>query len=96
MLLLATSTEYIFVPLDGPPGLDLTQYQVGIAVVPDAGIEPDLDDYQTATWIDGEAAFLPSSGQYPAGQYMVYARISNPPEDIRLESGRLRIGDTRT
>lgn len=94
MMILATSVEYIAVPVDGPPGVDLTQYQVGIAIVPDTGDEPDVSDYHTATWAsDGQAAFLPLAGQFPPGFYMVYTRLVAPPEDVRVINGRLRIGD---
>jgi hypothetical protein len=95
-VILASSREYICVPAEGPPGVDLTQYQAGMAIVPDTGAEPDTGDYQAATWLDGEIAFLPTPGQYPPGFYMVYVRISASPEDVRLVSGRLRVGDIRT
>lgn len=96
MMILATSRPYICVPADGPKGVDLTQYSAGIAVVPDTGDEPDTGDYQAADWINGEAVFLPAVDQFPPGEYMVYLRISAPPEDVRLVSGRLRVGDIRT
>jgi hypothetical protein len=97
MMVLATSSEYVFVPLDGPPGLDLTQFDVSLAFVPDdgAGTEPDTDAYSSASWIGGEAALIPNPG-LAAGPYLVYARLVAPPEDVRLLSGRLRVGDTRT
>jgi hypothetical protein len=96
MMILASSKPYIFVPLDGPKGVDLTQFSAWIAVVPDTGAEPATGDYQAATWINGEAAILVGDGQYQPGDYMIYARLSAPPEDLRLVSGRLRVGDIRT
>lgn len=96
MMILASSKPYIYVPFDGPPGVDLTQFSAGIAVVPDTGAEPEVGDYQAAIWINGEAAYLVPDEGIPAGDYMVYGRLVAPPEDLRLLSGRLRVGDIRT
>jgi hypothetical protein len=96
MMILASSRPYICVPMEGPKGVDLTQYSPGMAIVPDTGAEPDVSEYLGADWIDGEIAFLPVPGQFPPGFYMVYVRLAAPPEDVRLISGRLRVGDIRT
>lgn len=90
MMILASSTEYVFIPLDGPYG-DLTGYAVSVALLPDDGTEPADSDYLPAIWLNGEVALL---HQWAAGDYMAYVRISAPPEDVRLISGRVRIGDT--
>lgn len=97
MNLLATATQYLYVPVTGPEGTDLTPFQVGVALIPEsAGGEPQDADYRSATWENGEAKVLVTAGTYPAGEYLVFVRVQASPEDVRLFSGRLRIGDART
>lgn len=93
---LATSHEFVLVPVDGPSSVDLTQYSCAMAIIPDDGTEPADLDYLPATWLNGEISLLPNAGSLPAGQYMVFVRISAFPEDVRLTAGRLRVGDVRT
>lgn len=95
MLLLATSSEYLLVPVDGPPG-DLTRFPVSIAVVPEGSAEPAGAAYADAVWMGAEAALKVSAGDFPAGQYAVYVRVDAGTEDVRLAAGRLRVGDART
>lgn len=95
MLILASSTEYVSIPVTGPV-TNLTVYPVTIALIPEStGGEPLLGDYKTATWINGEAAKLVTAGEYPPGDYLAFVRIVATPEDVRIFSGRVRIGDTR-
>lgn len=95
MLILASSTEYLSIPVTGPVD-DLTGYAVSIALIPEAaGGEPALGDYQSAAWINGEAAHLVTTGDYPAGEYLAFVRVIAAPEDVRMFAGRVRIGDTR-
>ena len=95
MKLMETSTQYLMVPVSGPVD-DLTTYAAYIAIVDEDAGEPADSDYRAATWINGEAALLVNAGDYPAGQYMVYVRVVAAPEDVRMASGRLRVGDART
>lgn len=95
MLILASSSEYISIPVTGPVA-DLTPFTVSVALIPEAtGGEPVLGDYKSATWINGKAAHLITAGDYPAGEYLAFVRIQATPEDVRLYSGRVRIGDAR-
>src|SRR5258707_1069057 len=100
MMQLASSLAYLFVPLYGPKGTDLTQYAVGRALTPDAGAEPSSGAWPAAPWLspDGikpkEAALLigPAAQVYASGEYMCYARITAGAEKPVLPSGRVRIG----
>ncbi len=100
MMQLASSLAYLFVPLYGPKGTDLTQYAVDLALITDAGAEPSSGDWHAATWLspDGikpkEAALLigPTAQVYASGEYMCYARITAGAEKPVLPSGRVRIG----
>jgi hypothetical protein len=95
MLILASSTEFICIPMSGPYA-DLTVYAVSMALVlPGAG-EPLVTDYKTASWINGEVCYKPNAGDYAIGEYNAYVRIVAGTEDVRLLSGRVRIGDARS
>lgn len=97
MYVLATSNEYVCIPLQGPE-TDLTGYPVYVAVVAEDAGEPAVGDYQTASWINGEVCWKPTTDwgtDVGTGQFMAYARIVVSPEDVRLASGRVRVGDTR-
>lgn len=102
MLKLSSSTKYMYIPVTGPSGLDLTTLPVSVAMIPEAaGGEPGTNDYKSATWKttpDGqtEAVVLISAGDYPDGEYLAFVRVVAAPEDIREYSGRVRIGDART
>ncbi len=95
MLKLATSTEFVCVPLAGPYD-NLTSYTVGMAIIPEGTGEPLVSDYKEATWLNGEVAYKPAGGELAAGFYAVYVRILAGDEDVRLLAGRLRVGDTRS
>jgi hypothetical protein len=101
MVILESSTEPILVPLAGPAGM--SGYPVSVAVVPEGSGEPATGDYQAASWRnvtvsqDGQReygdAMIQPSAPFPAGLYMVYARVIAAPADVRKVSGRLRVGD---
>jgi len=101
MMQLATSLAYLFIPLYGPKGTDLTAFAVDIALITDAGAEPSGGDWHAATWLspDGikpkEAALLvgPTAGVvYPSGEFMAFARLTAGAEKPVLPAGRVRIG----
>jgi hypothetical protein len=100
MMQLASSLAYLFVPLYGPKGTDLTQFAVDLALITDTGAEPASSDWHAAAWLspDGikpkEAALLigPTAQAYASGEYMCYSRIHAGPELPVLPAGRVRIG----
>jgi hypothetical protein len=91
----------VFIPLYGPPNTDLTQYPVVIAIVDEDAGEPATGAYTAGvwTWKDiragrATAALLVSSGTYPNGDYMAYAKLTaSDGEAPVVQSGRIRIGD---
>jgi hypothetical protein len=96
---LASSSEFISIPVSGPTGVNLANATVSIALVSVlTGGEPATADYKSAQWLNGEAArqFTPNAGtEYAPGEYTAFVRVVNAPEDVRLASGRVRIGDAR-
>jgi hypothetical protein len=98
MYVLASSSEYLCIPVSGPVA-NLTGYTVSIALVSVlTGGEPATADYKSAIWLNGEAArqFTPNAGtEYLPGEYTAFVRVQATPEDVRLTSGRVRIGDVR-
>jgi hypothetical protein len=93
--LLATTREYVQVPFTGPPGVpDLTVFPVEMAIVPEGSGEPASAGpaWKPAVWLNGQASLLLSEGDYPAGDYVVYARITAGLERPVMLSGRLRVG----
>ena len=97
MRILATSREYVRIPIDPPEGVpDVTVYPRSRA---DRGRrdEPIEEDWQSATWIKGEAALLigpgtPLADVYKPGDYYAFARVTAGAERVVLPSGRVRIG----
>jgi hypothetical protein len=96
MMLLATSVEYLQIPVRGPVNADLTVYPVSVALMPDNGTEPGAGDWKAAAWLNGEVSLLLGPSVYPAGQYMAYVKVTAAPETVCLRAGRVRIGDLRT
>lgn len=88
-----TSKQYICIPVEGPEGVDLTQYPVQVALVLETAGEPALNAYQPGVWIDGEAALQILPGTYPPGMYMAWALLTAGNEAPVVQSGRVRIGD---
>ena len=94
MLIPATSTEYLHVPVTAPAGADLTSMPVKIAVVAHRA-NPDTDEWQTATWNASTARLLIGPGTdtaLAAGDYRVWIHIDPPgAEAIVRQSGILTI-----
>jgi hypothetical protein len=94
--ILATTKENLFIPVDPPDSAgDVTQYVCEAALIHDDGTEPAEEDYHPATWIGGEVALLVGPGggiEYPAGDYMAFARITAGAERPVMRSGRVRVG----
>lgn len=63
VLIPASSTEYLHIPVTAPAGVDVTAWPVKIAVV-DHGDNPAADEWHPAEWADGTARLLigPDSG----------------------------------
>ena len=96
MLINVTSTEYVYIPVRGPAGIDLTQLAVDVAIVGAAAGEPGSTDWKAAVWFtapngDTEAKVLYTAGDYPVGGYMAYVRVHATPQLPVIEAGRIRI-----
>jgi len=87
--LLTSSNEYICIPMTGPYA-DLTVYTPSVAIVLAEAAQPATGQYNVAAWMNGEIAYKPAAGAYPAGDYMAYVRLVAGSEDVRLKSGRIR------
>jgi hypothetical protein len=97
-----TSKQYMFIPVTGPAGVDLTTYTPQIALMPDNGGEPGVGDWKAAAWLAPQAgaaaepALLITAGLYPAGIYMAFVTLAAGTETPVIRSGRVRVGDTRS
>ncbi|MER5903011.1 hypothetical protein ABT150_23380 [Streptomyces mirabilis] len=94
MLIPATSTEYLHVPVTAPPGTDLTGVPVRIAVVSHRA-DPADSEWHAADWVDGAARILvgPNSGLVlAAGDYRVWINIDPPgAESVVRKAGVLSV-----
>ncbi|MFM9703607.1 hypothetical protein [Streptomyces galilaeus] len=95
MLIPASSTEYLHIPVTAPAGVDLTGAPVRIAVVAHAD-NPSVEEWKTAEWVDGEARILigPDGGaiELDTGNYRVWIAVDPPgAENITRQPGVLRI-----
>lgn len=94
MVIPATSTEYLHVPVTAPTGVDLTSLPVRIAVVAHRS-DPEDDEWQNATWASGSARLLigpDSATELAPGDYRVWINIDPPSsEDIVRKAGILTI-----
>lgn len=95
MLIPASSTEYLHIPVTAPAGVDLTGTPVKIAVVAHAA-NPSGAEWKTAEWVDGAARLLigPDGGvlALTRGTYRVWIAIDPPgAENITRQSGLLSI-----
>ncbi|MDX3549485.1 hypothetical protein PV724_44225 [Streptomyces europaeiscabiei] len=94
MLIPASSTEYLHVPVTGPADVDLTAAPVKIAVVAHRA-NPDDDEWHTASWDDSTARILigpDTSLELAAGDYRVWIHIDPPgAEAIVRRAGILTI-----
>lgn len=95
MLIPATSTEYLHIPVTAPDGTDLTASPARIAVVAH-GDNPDSDEWHTAEWADSQARILigPDGGALTLtrGTYRVWINVDPAgAENIVRLSGTLTI-----
>jgi len=95
MLIPATSTEYLHIPVTPPDGTDLTGSPVQIAVIAH-GDNPSGDEWHTAEWADSQARLLigPDSGALTLtrGTYRVWINVDPPgAENLVRLSGTLNI-----
>ncbi|WP_329472733.1 hypothetical protein OIE75_29745 [Streptomyces sp. NBC_01723] len=95
MVIPASSTEYLHVPVTAPAGTSLAGAPVQIAVVAH-GDNPDGDEWHTAEWAEGAARILigPDGGALALdpGRYRVWITFDPPgAENIVRLSGSLTI-----
>ncbi|MER5584101.1 hypothetical protein ABT090_21015 [Streptomyces asoensis] len=94
MLIPASTTEFVHVPVSAPAGVDLTGVPVRIAIVAH-GANPADDEWQDAEWADGAARLLvgPDGGlELTIGTYRVWVAVDPPgAENITRLSGPLKI-----
>lgn len=81
MVIPASSTEYVHVPVTAPAGTDLSGAPVKIAVVAH-GDNPAEGEWHTAEWVDGKARLLvgPDGGAVTLtrGTYRVWITFDPP------------------
>ncbi|WP_306317227.1 MULTISPECIES: hypothetical protein [unclassified Streptomyces] len=95
MLIPATSTEYLHIPVTAPAGVDVTGSPVRIAAVAH-GDNPAPGDWQTAEWAGSTARILigPDSGALTLtrGTYRVWISVDPPgAENLVRLAGTLHI-----
>ena len=95
MLIPASSTEYLHIPVTAPAGTDLTAAPMRIAVVAHADNPADAE-WHAAEWADGDARLLigPDGGalELGRGNYRVWIAVDPPgAENITRQAGVLRI-----
>jgi hypothetical protein len=95
VLIPASSTEYLHIPVTAPVGTDLTGAPVKIAIVLHAD-NPSGGEWHTAEWVDGDARILigPDGGALTLtrGTYRVWIAIDPPgAENITRRCGGLSI-----
>lgn len=105
MLIMATETPLLRVPVAGTADIDVTTLPVELALVADDGAEPAGPAWRAATWLPPDPPLRP----HPVtellidpppvpGLYMLWVRVTDAASgEVRvLPSGRVRVGDTRT
>jgi hypothetical protein len=95
VLIPASSTEYLHIPVTAPAGVDLSAAPMKIAIVAHAD-NPSDAEWKTAEWADGEARILvgPDGGALTLtrGNYRVWIAVDPPgAENITRQSGALNI-----
>ena len=94
MLIPASSTEYLHIPVTAPVGTDLTGAPVQIAIVAHAANPADTE-WHDAEWADGEARLLigpDGTLALAAGGYQVWIAVDPPgSENIVRRAGQLSI-----
>lgn len=97
MLIPASSTEYLHIPVIAPEGVDLTGVPVKIAVLPVTNrANPVTADWKTAEWAPASTARIligPGGAQtLTAGDYRVWITFDPPgAENIVELSGHLGV-----
>lgn len=98
MLIPATTTEYVHVPVTAPAGVDITGTLPRLAILPVHNrSNPETGDWKTGEWADGTEARLlvgPEGGALTLtpGDYRVYVSFDPPgSENIVRLSGYLGI-----
>lgn len=94
MLIPASSTEYLHVPVEAPEGVDLTGAPVKIAAVAHRG-NPATSEWKTAEWADDAARLLIGPGSdlvLTRGDYRVWVSVDPPgAANVTRLSGHLGI-----
>lgn len=94
MVIPATSTEYLHVPVTAPTDTDLTGVLVRIAIVAHRA-DPADSEWHTADWVDSDARILvgPGSGiELLPGDYRVWINVDpSGGEDIVRKAGILTV-----
>lgn len=95
MVIPASTTEYVHVPVTAPTGTDLAGSPVKVAIVAH-GDNPSGDEWHTAEWADGRARLLvgPDGGALTLtrGTYRVWITFDPPgAENIVRLAGSLAI-----
>ncbi|WP_405964832.1 hypothetical protein OG713_34855 [Streptomyces sp. NBC_00723] len=94
MLIPASSTEYLHIPVTAPAGVDLSGTTVRIAVVAHRN-NPDDNEWHTASWDSGAARILigPDGEQtLSAGDYNVWVNVDpSGGENIIRRAGVLAV-----
>ena len=99
MQLYTTSTEYVFIPVRGPKGVDLTAFPVSMAIVDEQAGEPAGGSYSAAAWATNpdtgatECRLLITAGSLAAGSYMAWVKVTATPEVPVMQAGRIRVGE---
>ncbi|QCX81246.1 hypothetical protein C9F11_38315 [Streptomyces sp. YIM 121038] len=94
MLIPASSTEYLHVPVTAPEGVDLSGAPVRIAVVAHRD-NPATGEWRTAAWDGDEVVLLigPGTGLVlTRGDYRVWVTVDPPgAENITRHAGHLGV-----
>ncbi|MGW5638736.1 hypothetical protein [Streptomyces sp. NPDC003832] len=94
MMIPATSTEYLHIPVTVPAGVDTGASPVQIAVVAHRA-NPDEDEWHAAAWVGSEARILIGPGTdivLTAGDYRVWINVDPPGgENVVRRAGILTI-----
>jgi hypothetical protein len=94
VLIPASSTEYLHIPVTAPAGIDLTGAPVQIAVVAHSA-NPTDDEWHTASWDTGVARILIGPGTdltLTAGDHKVWINLDPPgSENIVRRAGILTV-----
>jgi hypothetical protein len=94
VLIAATSTEYLHIPVTVPAGVDTGETPVQVAVVSHRA-NPDDDEWHPAEWDDAEVRIMIGPGTdivLAAGDYRVWINIDPPGgENVVRKAGVLSV-----